>query len=217
MNEIFPNNENAYSQFFTNQSVGTEALTPEEYKFIENAVDRRKIEFSTGRFCAKKALERIGLFDKEILVGLNREPLWPEGIFGSISHCDNITGAVVGYANKIVSIGIDIEKIGGIKPDVWDLVYTQQEQQFLNNSPENKIDLLSTLIFSFKESLYKFQYPITGNYLDFKDVEFTFADGLFSVELINKFIDIKNLPFDLINMNWIELDGKVFTCCVLRQ
>ncbi|MFI5157214.1 MAG: 4'-phosphopantetheinyl transferase [Sphingobacteriales bacterium] len=217
MNEIFSDHRGAYAQYFTEQVVGTEALSLREYKYIESAIEKRKTEFSTGRFCAKKALENIGLFEKEILVGTNREPLWPEGILGSISHCDNFTGAVVGCTDKIVSIGIDIENIGGIKSNVWDVIYTTSEQQFLTNTPTNKVDLFSTLIFSFKESLYKFQYPITGIYLDFKDVEITFERSEFSFNIINKSVDVKSLPFNDINTNWTILNGKVFTCCVLRQ
>lgn len=217
MNEIFLNHKDAFAQYFCEQAISTEILTINEYKFIENAIDKRKIEFSAGRFCAKQALKNIGLFDKEILVGPNREPLWPQGVLGSISHCDNYAGAVVGYADKIVSIGIDIENIGAIKTDVWDLIFTQQEQRLLCDNPENKVDLFSTLIFSFKESFYKFQYPLTGMYLDFKDVELTFADGKFSVDLINSSVKVENIPFNSINMDWTVLNGKVFTCCVLRH
>lgn len=217
MNFAFSELGTEYSQYFTQQSAGPEVLTVSESVFINNAVEKRKIEFSTGRFCAKKALELIGLFDAEILVGSNRQPVWPAGIVGSISHSESITGAVAGYADKVFSVGIDIEKIAAIKVDMWDLLYTIPEQQFLSNVPANNLDLFTTLIFSLKESFYKFQYPVTGAFLDFKDVELTYSGKHFALNMVNKSVDIKKIQFERLNLKWEQFHGHVITLCTLHN
>ncbi len=38
-----------------------------------------------------------------------REPLWPAGVVGSISHSGELAGAVVARASDAWSVGLDIE------------------------------------------------------------------------------------------------------------
>ena len=45
---------------------------------------KRLSDFSTGRYCAIKALEQLGIQDAIIPIGEDRAPIWPEGIVGSI-------------------------------------------------------------------------------------------------------------------------------------
>ena len=132
---------------------------------------KRLADFSTGRYCAIKALEQLGIQDAIIPMGEDRAPIWPEGIVGSISHCDSLTGAIVAKSADHVSLGLDVEEIGRVTPDLWDLVFTENEKNYLSRlSDEDKL-VQSTAIFSIKEAFYKFQHPITKTFLDFLDVE----------------------------------------------
>jgi 4'-phosphopantetheinyl transferase EntD len=133
-------------------------------------------DFSTGRYCALKALEQLGIQDAIIPIGEDRAPIWPEGIVGSISHCDSLTGAIVAKRSDHISLGLDIEEIGRVTPDLWDLVFTEQEKNYLSCLSDEDKRVQSTAIFSIKEAFYKFQYPLTKTFLGFLDVE---------VELIN--------------------------------
>ena len=132
---------------------------------------KRLADFSTGRYCAIKALEQLGIQDAIIPMGEDRAPIWPEGIVGSISHCDSLTGAIVAKSADHISLGLDVEEIGMVTPDLWDLVFTENEKNYLSRlSDEDKL-VQSTAIFSIKEAFYKFQHPITKTFLDFLDVE----------------------------------------------
>ena len=132
---------------------------------------KRLSDFSTGRYCAIKALEQLGIQDAIIPIGEDRAPIWPEGIVGSISHCDSLTGAIVAKSADHISLGLDVEEIGRVTPDLWDLVFTENEKNYLSRlSDEDKL-VQSTAIFSIKEAFYKFQHPITKTFLDFLDVE----------------------------------------------
>jgi len=132
---------------------------------------KRLADFSSGRYCALKALEQLGIQDAVIPIGEDRAPIWPDGIVGSISHCDSLTGAIVAKNSDHISLGLDIEEIGRVTPDLWDLVFTINEKRYLSSLPEKEILVQSTAIFAIKEAFYKFQYPLTNTYLDFLDVE----------------------------------------------
>ena len=132
---------------------------------------KRLADFSTGRYCAMKALEQIGIQNVIIPIGKDREPIWPEGIVGSISHCDTLTGAIVSRKADHISLGLDIEEIGRVTADLWPYVFTDKEIEYLNTLPIDQQELICTSIFSLKEAFYKFQFPITNLFLDFLDVE----------------------------------------------
>jgi 4'-phosphopantetheinyl transferase EntD len=140
---------------------------PTNHKFSE----KRLSDFSTGRYCAEKALELLRIYDVIIPIGEDREPIWPDGIVGSISHCDSLVGAIVAKKSEHISLGLDIEEIGRVTSDLWDLVFTENEKVYLNVLTGRKLVEQSTAIFSIKEAFYKFQHPLTKTFLDFLDVE----------------------------------------------
>jgi len=147
-------------------------VLPSNHQFSQ----KRLADFSTGRYCAIKALEQLGIQDAIIPIGEDRAPVWPEGIVGSISHCDRLTGAIVAKSSDHSSLGLDIEEIGRVTPDLWDLVFTENEKMYLTGLSEKEILIQSTAIFSIKEAFYKFQHPLTKTFLDFLDVEVALPD-----------------------------------------
>ena len=137
-----------------------------------NIMSQERIQhFSTGRYCARQALNNLNIFHVSIPKGRDGEPVWPAGIVGSISHSKHLAGAVAARADRLLSIGMDIETIGDITPQMWDTVFVETEQQFLKNFKGDELALYSTLLFSGKESFYKLQPPLTKTFLDFTDVE----------------------------------------------
>lgn len=161
---------------------------------------KRFVDFSTGRYCAKMALEQLDIKDVIIPIGKDREPIWPEGIVGSISHCDSFAGAIVAKSAQFISLGMDIEEIGRVTPDLWDLVFTQKEKDFLISLSYEEIQEKSTAIFSIKEAFYKFQHPLTKTFLDFLDVEVN-TPNLNSVIVISELIPSNSV----IRKNTIDL------------
>jgi 4'-phosphopantetheinyl transferase EntD len=54
-----------------------------------NVAPRRREEFLLGRCAARLALRKAGLrYDLPVLRGSRREPCWPDGFVGSITHCE---------------------------------------------------------------------------------------------------------------------------------
>lgn len=216
MDDLLELSNSKCKQYFTYQQLGPEYLTPAEFHFVVAVSDKRKKEFSTGRFCARRALDDLNASNTEILMGADREPIWPAGVLGSISHSQRLTGAIVGRSTDFFSIGLDIEKTGGIQPDMWDLIYTDAEQAFLHKIPRAQLELFSTLLFSFKESFYKFQFPVSRQFIDFKDVEIQFANNKAHVSIINAPGVVKDIPWQLVKLYWKSFESYVITCCILE-
>lgn len=82
----------------------------EESRYISGAVDRRKMEYSTGRWLARKALEHLGIDPQPIHKGALHQPLWPEGIIGSLTHEMDLCAAVLIRKQRSAykALGIDI-------------------------------------------------------------------------------------------------------------
>ena len=164
-------NEYTNIQYFFTSNLYELPLDKLSISFNHQFSPKRLVDFSTGRYCALKALEQLGIQDATIPIGADRAPIWPDGIVGSISHCDSLTGAIVAKTSDHISLGLDIEEIGNVTPDLWDLVFTENEKKYLSGLTEKEILVQSTLIFSIKEAFYKYQHPLTKTFLDFLDVE----------------------------------------------
>jgi len=151
-------------------------LLPEEEALVRRAVPKRRSEFAAGRACARRALEILGLPSLPILSGSGREPLWPHGVVGSITHCDGYCAAVVAGKSRFLTIGIDAEAHLALPPDILSFVARADEIALLSSRENNGLHW-DRLLFSAKESVFKAWYPLTGSWLDFQDATVDFDPG----------------------------------------
>ncbi|HWB49449.1 MAG TPA: 4'-phosphopantetheinyl transferase superfamily protein [Stellaceae bacterium] len=140
---------------------------PEEEALLGEAVESRRAEFAAARHCARQALRRLGIADGPILRGPKREPLWPPGIVGSITHCTGYRAAAVARAADMLAIGIDAEPHAAIPDRVARRVLVAAETAWAAAAPRDIH--WDRLIFSAKESVYKAWYPLAGRWLGFED------------------------------------------------
>jgi len=148
--------------------VGT--LSKEEKEVLGEAAPKRQLEFAAGRNCAREALKRLGLPESPILRGKNREPLWPDGVVGSITHCQGYCAAAVAYGNQIPALGIDAEPDEPLPEGVLPLIARKEEIEKLANGWSSSAPHPDRILFSAKESTYKAWYPLTNRWLDFDAV-----------------------------------------------
>ncbi len=73
---------------------GEPVFTGEKH-LVEQAVEKRRREFVTARRCAREALGKLGFAPVPIGAGPRREPVWPVGMAGTITHCDGYRAAAV--------------------------------------------------------------------------------------------------------------------------
>jgi 4'-phosphopantetheinyl transferase EntD len=140
---------------------------PEEQALLGGAVVARRAEFATARHCARQALHRIGAPDMPILRGPKREPVWPSGIVGSITHCTGYRAAAVAHATDMLTIGIDAEPHEEIRDRVVERILRDEERAWFAAAPAGTH--WDRLIFSAKESVYKAWFPLAQAWLGFED------------------------------------------------
>jgi 4'-phosphopantetheinyl transferase EntD len=159
-------------------------LLSEEAAQLGSAVESRTKEFTTARVCARRALTQLGLPATPILRGPNREPLWPAGVVGSITHCKGFRAAVVAKQPDLLSVGIDAEIHEALPAEVVHHVCLETEIAWLADAP--KEIHWDRVLFSAKESVYKAWFPLTQRWLGFEDVAVTLrpADGTFHARLL---------------------------------
>jgi 4'-phosphopantetheinyl transferase EntD len=146
------------------------ALFAQEQASVERAVEKRRREFITARVCAHRALARLDLAVQPVLTGEHGEPLWPEGVVGSITHCQGYRACALARAIDLIAIGIDAEPDAALPEGVLSTIACAEEQAWVlaqaRVAPQISWD---RLLFSAKESIYKALYPLTRCRLGFQD------------------------------------------------
>jgi 4'-phosphopantetheinyl transferase EntD len=145
-------------------------LDPAEHAAVARAVESRAREFAAGRLCARRALAEIGL-DAAVPAASDRQPLWPPGIVGSITHTEGFAAAVVAPCRALAAVGLDTERAGRVKRELWPKICIEEEIAWLESLEAQEQPAAATLIFAAKEAFYKCQYPATGEWLYFADAK----------------------------------------------
>jgi 4'-phosphopantetheinyl transferase EntD len=154
---------------------------PGEAAEVATAVHRRRVEFATGRWCARRALARLGIHDFVLRSDPDRAPRWPAQVVGSITHTGDVPGGTcavaVARAADVLALGLDAETGAGLSEDLWPGLLTPAEARWLGGLPAPRRPRLARLAFSAKECFYKAQFPLTRRRLEFGDVEVTVDEG----------------------------------------
>ena len=151
-------------------------LLPGEAAAVANARSKRINEFAAGRACARQALATFGVAGFALLAAPDRQPLWPAGFVGSITHTAGFCAAAVVPCSKIAALGLDSERTGAPTLDIWPTLCRPDELAWVDSLPSEQRPPAVTLIFSAKEAVYKCQYPITHQWLDFHDLRIEVPD-----------------------------------------
>ena len=141
----------------------------------------RQADYFFGRLAARQALAALGLGHHDVGTGAFREPLWPAGILGSISHNDKYAVAVAidqAYTGGI-GVGIDIESVlnRATLALIEQSVLSSSELDYLRklNTPV-ALEILMSLVFSAKESFFKASFNTVGRYFDFDAIALKSVD-----------------------------------------
>ncbi len=148
------------------QDIVEDTLFPVERDAIKGAIASRRLEFARGRACARAALAQLGVPPSATSGGEHREPVWPRGFVGSISHCEDLVLAVVAPSARVAAVGIDAERAGPLPDDARSEVLRPHEMQANPRHPWPE-----KLVFSAKESVHKALFPLGRLWMDFLDVE----------------------------------------------
>jgi len=212
----------------TREDLLDSTLFAQEQASVERAVEKRRREFTTARACAHRALARLDLAVQPVLTGEHGEPLWPDGVVGSITHCQGYRACALAHAIDLSAIGIDAEPDAALPEGVLGTIAGAEEEAWVLAQarvvPQINWD---RLLFSAKESIYKALYPLTRYRLGFHDAVVTVASdtspdaGIFSARLLlprtpsaGGAPSALNAPSAL-QGKWLARDGLVLTAVAL--
>jgi 4'-phosphopantetheinyl transferase EntD len=139
-----------------------------ELTAISGAVEKRRSEFSTGRFLARRAMAEIGYPAVALPVGPSRRPCWPDGMTGSLSHSATLCAVVVASTARFAVLGFDIECISDVPSSILPSIAEPEEIGDL--SRQFSFAILPAILFSAREAIFKAYNPVTDHHLEFKDI-----------------------------------------------
>jgi 4'-phosphopantetheinyl transferase EntD len=207
----------------------------EERVAVAKAVDKRKREHFDVRNCARRALAELGLPPVPILSGPHREPLWPDGVIGSMTHCNGYRAAAVARAGRVVGVGLDAEPHGPLPDGVIGVVTRPEEREHLDKVYEVLPAVhWNRVLFSAKESVYKTWYPLTQCWLGFEQAALEFEtdpgfdsdfnpdsdpgriiSGSFTAQLFRPELVLDGRQVDQVSGRWLVGKGLVLTAVAL--
>lgn len=146
-------------------------LHPQEMECVSHCAEKRILDFTAGRLCARLVLEELGISGFPLLAAEEGPPLWPAGVIGSITHTDGYSAAVVTRSGKYSGLGLDAERFAAVGEEVWPLICTPGELARLESLPVGRRPAEAGLVFAAKEAFFKCQYPLAREWIEFEEVE----------------------------------------------
>jgi 4'-phosphopantetheinyl transferase EntD len=198
-------------------------LFPEEERVVARAVAKRRREFAAVRACARRAMEKLGVPPHPLLPGERGAPVWPDGLTGSMTHCDGYRAAALARVGDLASLGIDAEPHAPLPDGVLDAVALPQERARLRRLAADLPAVhWDRLLFSAKESVYKAWFPLTGKWLDFSEADITVrpaapAHGTFRAVLLVPGPVVSGRRLDHFEGRWTVRDGVVGTAVTVAH
>jgi enterobactin synthetase component D / holo-[acyl-carrier protein] synthase len=189
-------------------------LFPAEQAALGRAADRRRREFATGRSCAHRAIEVLGLSRSPILIGASGEPCWPKGVVGSITHCIHYRACAVVLTSEFRAIGIDAEPHVHLPERILSRVANPKEMSQLTELSQASPDIhWGRLLFSAKEAVYKSLFPLGKACSNFRhiDVRLGSLQGGFHAQISGC---RHQQPFD-VSGQWLTQNGIVATAVAI--
>jgi 4'-phosphopantetheinyl transferase EntD len=220
LGEILPDRVVA-EEAFNDPPAGSElGLFPEEAAQVARAVPKRRQEFTTVRICARRALGRLGVPAMPLLSGRRGAPVWPDGIVGSMTHCQGFRGAAVARAADLASLGIDAEPDEPLPDDVLGTIALPEEQAWVEELDARHPGVCwDRLLFSAKESVFKTWYPLTRLELGFEEAEIGIdpLTGTFTARLLVPGPQVDGRRVHSFTGRWLARRGLVVTAIALAR
>lgn len=199
--------------------LGDAELLPGEASMLgPAAVATRRSELAAGRSLARLALQRLGVAPVAIPAGAKREPVWPAGVVGSITHCRGYCAAAVAPAADFAAIGIDAEEHAPLPPDVLELVTRPEEREWIRRRAGGGV-CWDRLFFSAKESVYKAWFPLMRRWLGFEDASLVFdtGAGTFRANLVSERVPVDGRELTGFDGRYLVHGDHVLTAVCVRR
>jgi len=157
-----------------------DSLTPQEKKQIGDVCGARYAEFAAGRSQARQLISALTGTVESVLSGSNREPVWPDAVIGSITHCSEYCAVAVAVRSRLKGLGIDVEPYEDLDQEVAEMVVTRQENAQIAKRDAQVASSAAMgrkahkLVFSIKEAVYKCCFPLVRSFIEFHQCQIEF-------------------------------------------
>jgi len=137
---------------------------------LAHAVPKQRAKYLAGRCLAQRLLAPLSFADFILLAGKDCVPQWPPVIAGALSHNAHIALCAMHGETGQGGVGLDVETLlsSVSAQELWSSIVSVEECDRLCCQPHG-FNLLLTLTFSAKESLFEALYPHVHRYFDFLD------------------------------------------------
>jgi 4'-phosphopantetheinyl transferase EntD len=190
-----------------------------EAAVVKGAVAERRRGFGTVRYCARRALQKIGVPAVPVLPDADGAPRWPVGLVGSMTHCAGYRAAVVARSHDLCGVGIDAEPHAAVPDAALNLILRNEERARLSALADARPDLhWDRILFCAKEAVFKAWFPLTRQWLDFADVSVTaHLGGAFRARLRIRGPRVAGFDLDGFNGRWVVGRGLVVAAASVSQ
>ncbi|MBT2404448.1 MULTISPECIES: 4'-phosphopantetheinyl transferase superfamily protein [unclassified Streptomyces] len=205
---------------FVDYDAALTALYPQEVAAVASARPKRRQEYANVRMCARRAMGELGVPPAPVLSGGRGEPLWPDGIVGSMTHCPGFRAAAMARSSAFLGLGIDAEPNLPLAEDLLEFIALPQErarvEALMRSSPGVCWD---RLLFSAKEAVFKVWFPLAERGLDFTqaDIRIDPGSGTFSARLLVPGPTADGGRVEGFDGRWLSRQGILLTAIALRR
>ncbi|MFV7443284.1 4'-phosphopantetheinyl transferase family protein [Acinetobacter pittii] len=191
-------------------------------KFLEDsnlstAHNKRKVEFIASRQLIKYGLNDLAYKPVNIEKGTFGEPIWPQGLNGSISHTKEWVAIII--TNKAWQVGIDIERnFNCLSANliIKNMLNTRELYKISNFSLKIR-NLIVTIIFSAKETLYKSFFNHQNKNFSIKSFEFLdLTENTILMKLKSKILE-NLIDEKILYVNYSIFNNKVITWFIEKK
>lgn len=173
---------------------------------------KRQSEYLLSRSCLSDCCQNLGLKFTYDISGRDRQVILPPGLTHSLSHSKQVAVAIIGPKAKYQSLGIDLEyRERPLTEKFINRITTPLERELLNKYPDDR-QLLATLIFSAKESVFKACSQQINNF-SYQNMEIWEDAGKLKAIVINQ-----NEPFPVLNLDYgFYKQTHLVTCLIIPR
>lgn len=135
--------------------------------------EKRQAEFLAGRLHARMALSHLGQDHADIPIGPDRAPVWPTGIAGSLSHSyGQCCCLLTSEASRVCGVDIEAVAAGTALEAIEKRCLSHRERAWVDAQHDMPANVMATLLFSAKETIYKAYRSRVGRFFGFECAEF---------------------------------------------
>ncbi len=183
---------------------------------LSAAVDKRKSEYLAGRALVAGGFTRLNIPPQTVLSGEKRNPIWPAGVQGSITHSREYCACILTTApNRYV--GIDVEWLLGDNAlrSVRHVAMSEHDIAVFTSQSALTEQYFATLLFSAKETLYKALFPIVKSFFGFDAATIHAHPTEDQVQLrLTQTLHPTLKEGEVFNLQYQNLGGKILTWLV---